>query len=294
MRLSEKQIAITGENGFVGRHLVNALKELNSSVITLRDLDGNSLDVRNKELIQIKMDETGDIDIIYHLAAMTSVISSYQNPHATYETNILGTLNILELCRLHDIDKIVYASSYVYGMPQYLPVDEKHITDSPNPYSRSKLIGEELCKSYHQDFGIKCIILRPFNIYGPGQRSDFLIPKIISSLSCGEVVLRDPEPKRDFVYITDMIDAYIKAGEYEAGFDIFNIGFGQSYSVKEIMEKIMKIYGSKIRVIYKGDRRRNEIMDCYANIKKARNILGWRPCIDIDKGLRLILNGLNK
>jgi len=304
MGLSEKRISITGENGFVGRHLVNALKELNSEVMLPKDLNGNSLDIRNKDLIWGKIDQLGDIDMIYHLAAKTSVNSSYENPHATYETNVLGTLNILEICRRNDIDKIIYASSYVYGQPQYLPVDEVHSTDPTNPYSRSKLIGEELCKSYHDDFGIKCVILRPFNIYGPGQRSDFLIPKVISSLSSGKVVLRDSEPKRDFVYIADMIDAYIKAGEYQGDFDIFNIGCGQSYSVKEIINIIIRIYeskygskhgskhGSKTRVVYKGERRRNEIMDCYANIEKAKGILGWRPFTAIDEGLGLMLDNL--
>lgn len=316
MGLSEKRISITGENGFVGRHLVNALKELNSEVILPKDLNGKSPDIRNQDLVRSSIEKLGDIDMIYHLAAKTSVNSSYENPIATYETNILGTLNILEICRRCDIDKMIYASSYVYGQPQYLPIDEKHCIDPSNPYARSKLIGEELCKSYHDDFGIKCVILRPFNIYGPGQRSDFLIPKIISSLSSGKVVLRDSEPKRDFVYIADMIDAYIKAGEYQGDFDIFNIGCGQSYSVKEIINIIIKIYeskygsmfgsghgpehesergsgqGSKIRVVYKGERRRNEIMDCYANIEKAKSILGWRPFTAIDEGLGQLLDNL--
>ena len=294
MKLSEKRILVTGEDGFVGMHLVNALRELNSSTVSLKDQNGNSIDIRDRDLIRGKLKELGDIDIIYHLAAKTSVISSYENPHATYETNVSGTLNILELCRLCDIDKVVYASSYVYGTPRYLPIDEKHVADPPNPYSRSKLLAEELCKSYHKDFGIKCIILRPFNIYGPGQRSDFLIPKVISSLSSGEVVVRDLEPKRDFVYITDMINAYIKAGEYQGDFDIFNIGYGKSYSVKEIIEKIIRIYGSNIRVACEGERRRNEIMDCYANTAKARVLLGWRPLIDIDEGLKMMLKNTTR
>lgn len=294
MKLSEKRISVTGEDGFIGRYLVNALRELNSSTVSLKDQNGKSLDIRDRDLIKGKIKELGDIDIIYHLAAKTSVISSYENPYATYETNLFGTLNILELCRLCDIDKVVYASSYVYGTPQYLPIDEVHVTDPPNPYSRSKLLAEELCKSYQEDFGIKCIILRPFNIYGPGQRSDFLIPKIISSLSSGEVVVRDLEPKRDFVYITDMINAYIKAGEYQSDFDIFNIGYGKSYSVKEIIEKIIRIYGSNIRVACEGKRRRNEIMDCYANTAKARVLLGWRPLIDIDEGLKMMLKNIKR
>ena len=292
MRLSEKRVIITGANGFVGRHLVNALNGMDSSVTLLKDINGNSLDIRKKNLIKSSLDYLSDVDVIYHLAAIASVNSSYENPHDTYETNVLGTLNILELCRLYDINKIVYASSYVYGKPNYLPIDENHMTNPTNPYSRSKLIGEELCKSYHDDFGIECIVLRPFNIYGPGQRSDFLIPMIISCIKSGEVIVRDPEPKRDFIYITDMIDAYIRAGEYEGDFDIFNIGYGESYSVKEIIEKIIKLHGSETRVIYRGERRRNEIMDCYSSTKKAKDILGWSPHINIDEGLKLMIKSL--
>ncbi|HPW72783.1 MAG: NAD-dependent epimerase/dehydratase family protein [Methanothrix sp.] len=289
MGLSEKTILITGEEGFAGRHLLHALKRLNSSMVSLKDQNGKRVDIRDKDLIRGRRRELEDIDIVYHLAARTAVNSSYESPHATYETNVLGTLNMLELCRLCDIDKIVYASSYVYGTPQYLPIDEKHITSPNNPYSKSKLLGEELCRSYHEDFGIKCIIFRPFNIYGPGQRADFLIPKIISSLSSGEVVVRDPEPKRDFVHITDMVDAYIKGGEYQGDFDIFNIGYGKSYSVKEIIEKIISIYGSNIKVAYEGERRKNEIMDCYADTAKARATLDWRPLISIDEGLQMMV-----
>jgi UDP-glucose 4-epimerase len=292
MRLSEKRVIITGANGFVGRHLVNALNGMGSSVTLLKDINGNSLDIRKKDLIKSSLDYLRDVDVIYHLAAIASVNSSYENPHDTYETNVLGTLNILELCRLYDINKIVYASSYVYGKPHYLHIDENHMTNPTNPYSRSKLIGEELCKSYHDDFGIECIVLRPFNIYGPGQRSDFLIPMIISCIKSGEVIVRDPEPKRDFIYITDMIDAYIRAGEYEGDFDIFNIGYGESYSVKEIIEKIIKLHGSETRVIYRGERRRNEIMDCYSSTKKAKDILGWSPHIKIDEGLKLMIKSL--
>ena len=115
MRLSEKRVLITGANGFVGRHLVNALNGMDSSVTLLKDINGNSLDIRKKNLIKSSLDYLSDVDVIYHLAAIASVNSSYENPHDTYETNVLGTLNILELCRLYDINKIVYASSYVYG-----------------------------------------------------------------------------------------------------------------------------------------------------------------------------------
>ena len=130
----------------------------------------------------------------------------------------------------------------VYGQPHYIPIDEEHPLQPTNPYARSKILGEELCRAYNTDFGVKCIILRPFNIYGVGQGKDFLIPSIIAQLRYGKIELKDPAPKRDFIYILYVIYAYIKAGEFSGDFDVFNIGYGKSYSVKEITKKIEKVY----------------------------------------------------
>jgi len=107
---------------------------------------------------------------------------SFQEPREMYEVNVLGTLNILELCRLHVIPRIVFASSYVYGQPSYLPIDEAHPVNPNNPYGRSKVFGEGLCRAYYEDCGVSCIVLRSFNLYGEGQREHFLIPSILRQL----------------------------------------------------------------------------------------------------------------
>ena len=286
MKLNGKRILVTGSSGFVGRNLVEELKRHNVEVVTLTDLKAKRDDIRDWK----KIKEIRNIDIVYHLAAITSVPFSFENPRETYEVNVLGTLNILELCRLCNADKIVFASSYVYGQPQYVPIDEEHPLQPTNPYARSKMLGEELCRAYNTDFGVKCIILRPFNIYGVGQNTDFLIPSIIAQLRYGKIELKDPAPKRDFVYISDVIDAYIKAGEFKGNFEIFNIGYGTSYSVKEIVDKIIHLYGKDVKVKYSGERRKNEIMDTIADTKKAKDKLGWKPRVDIDNGLGNILN----
>ena len=285
MKLNGKRILVTGSSGFVGRNLVEELKRHNVEVVTLTDLKAKRVDIRDWK----KIKEIMDIDIVYHLAAITSVPFSFENPGETYDVNVLGTLNILELCRSCNADKIVFASSYVYGQPQYLPIDEKHPLQPTNPYARSKILGEELCRAYNTDFGVKCIILRPFNIYGVGQSKNFLIPSIIAQLRYGKIELKDPEPKRDFIYISDVIDAYIKAGEFKGNFDVFNIGYGKSYSVKEIVDKIIYLYGKDVKVKYSGERRKNEIMDTIANIKKAKEKLGWKHSVEIDNGLSNIL-----
>ena len=291
MKLNGKRILVTGSSGFVGKNLVEELKRQDADVLTLTDHDGRRIDIRDQQRVEAIINKIRniDIDIVYHLAAITSVPFSFENPGETYDVNVLGTLNILELCRSCNADKIVFASSYVYGQPQYLPIDEKHPLQPTNPYARSKILGEELCRAYNTDFGVKCIILRPFNIYGVGQSKNFLIPSIIAQLRYGKIELKDPEPKRDFIYISDVIDAYIKAGEFNGDFDVFNIGYGKSYSVKEIVDKIIYLYGKDVKVKYSGERRKNEIMDTIADIKKAKERLGWKPSVEIDKGLGNIL-----
>ena len=282
MNLKGKRILVTGSSGFIGKNLVEELKRHNVEVVTLTDPEGHRIDVRDWR----KIKEIRDIDIVYHLAAKTYVPFSFEHPKEVYEVNVLGTLNILELCRLRDAEKIVFVSSYVYGQPQYLPIDEKHPVQPTNPYMRSKVLGEELCRAYNNDFGLKCIILRPFNVYGVGQSCDFLIPTIISQLQEGKVKLKGPEPKRDYIYVSDLLNALIKAEKFNGDFEIFNIGQEKSYSVKEIVEKIVQLYGKKVKINYNNERRKNEIMDVVADIGKAKAKLGWEPRVNFEEGLR--------
>lgn len=282
MTLSGKRILVTGSSGFVGRNLVEELKGHNVEVVTLTDSEGHRSDIRDWQTVK----EIENIDIVYHLAAKTYVPFSFENPREVYEVNLLGTLNILELCRLREVEKMVFVSSYVYGQPRYLPINEKHPVQPTNPYMRSKVLGEELCSAYNNDFGLKCIILRPFNVYGVGQSGDLLIPTIISQLQAGKIELKDSKPKRDYIFVSDLIDALIEAGKLNGNFEIFNIGCGKSYSVKEIVDKIIQLYGKNAKINYENERRKNEIMDVIADIRKARAMLGWKPKVNIEVGLR--------
>lgn len=288
MKVKGKKILITGHNGFIGQKLVKELESHDNKVINLEDNNGNRVDIRNWN----KIKEFKDLDIIYHLAAVTFVPYSFENPRKTYEVNLLGTLNILELGRIVDVEKIITMSSYVYGPPQYLPIDENHPLNSNNPYTRSKLIMEQLCKEYSKDFGLNCVIFRPFNIYGIGQSDNFLIPSIIKQLNNGKILLKDPEPKRDFIYISDVISALIKAVHIKENknVNIFNIGYGKSYSVKEIVDKIIELSDKPVEVRYTGERRKNEIMNTVADITKIKDKLGWKASFNINKGLSEVLN----
>jgi UDP-glucose 4-epimerase len=286
MSLKGKNILVTGHNGFIGKKLVNELEKKDNKITILEDKSGNRIDIRDWE----KIKEFKNIDIIYHLAAVTYIPFSFNNPRKTYDVNVTGTLNILELGRSIDVEKIVSMSSYVYGKPEYLPIDENHPVKPNNPYTKSKLLMEQLCKAYSDDFDLNCTIFRPFNIYGIEQRKDFLIPSIINQITTGKIELKDPEPKRDFIYISDVVNALLKVDNLKDHFNILNIGYGKSYSVREIVDKIVELYRKPVEVKYTGETRKNEIMDTVANIDKAREKLKWKPAVNLDTGLKNIMD----
>ena len=285
-KLSENKILVTGSDGFIGSML---LKQLQQTGAEVKGIDLKSgFDITDWG--QFK--DLENVNLVYHLAALMGIPFSFKHPRKVYEVNVIGTLNVLEFCRFNDIKKLIFASSYVYGQPQYLPIDERHPVNPTNPYARSKVMGEELCRGYAEDYGIECLIIRPFNIYGPSQNENFLIPSILKQIcENNKIELNDPEPRRDLLFVSDMVDAYIKAGEFKnSKFEIFNIGFGKSYSVNEIVEIVLQLIDKKIEVKYTGERRQNEIMDTVANISKASKKLNWHPKIELQKGLASIFN----
>jgi UDP-glucose 4-epimerase len=287
MRLEGKRVIVTGAKGFVGSHLCAELLRQGAEVVPLDVKAGDAIDIREWPQVRDLGTRLGNVDLVFHLAALMFVPYSFESPRETYEVNILGTLNILELCRLANIDKLVFASSYVYGNAQYLPIDEEHPLRPTNPYAKSKVMGENLCKAYHDDYGLKCIILRPFNIYGEGQSESFLIPSVLRQILSGRIELMDPKPRRDFLYISDAIEAYVKAGQYDGSdFDIFNIGSGKSHSVEWVVTRIVQAWGQPLEVDYKNRTRKTEIMNTVANIEKAKNRLGWEPKVSIQDGIK--------
>ena len=281
--LKGKKVVVTGSSGFVGSHLVRRLLREEAQV---RGLDiTNGEDITNWD----KIKDLGDFDIIYHLAALMYVPYSYKEPRNTYFVNTIGTLNMLELCRKNDAT-MIFSSSYVYGQPKYLPIDEEHPTNAVNPYNQSKIIGEELCQGYSRDHGIKVIIFRPFNIYGIGQKEEFLIPTIIKQAKKSIIQLLDPKPKRDYIYIDDVIEAYLKASLINiSGLKIINLGSGISYSVNEVAKFITSNFLNHIDITYTQTKRQNEIENCIANISKAKEMLDWSPKVNLSEGLKILV-----
>jgi len=273
-------IAITGSSGFVGSHLTKKLKELGADTICL-DIK-NGIDITNWE----KVRTIGRFDTLVHLAAKSYVPDSYKYPRDFYYPNLVGTLNVLELCRIHK-SKMVFVSSYVYGVPKYLPIDEKHPTAAFNPYAQTKIIGEQLCSDYYTHFGVPTVILRPFNIYGEGQNENFLIPTIIKQVKTGKILLNDLRPKRDYIYIDDFIDLLVKIIERnQTGCEIFNAGTGVSYSVGELANLICSLLKNNTVIESKNQERKNEVLETRADITKAKKLLNWTPKVTIDEGLQ--------
>jgi UDP-glucose 4-epimerase len=287
MKFDGKKVLVTGSSGFIGGLLSTRLESAKADLVKFDRPQGDIRlwdDVKHLEA-----------DIVYHLAALAFVPFAFENPRETYETNVTGTLNILELCRNRDVKKIIFTSSYIYGVPKYLPIDEKHPVNPTNPYMHSKMMGEKLCESYSEYYGIECVILRPFNVYGYGQDKRFLVPSIIHQIfEKKKIELENPRPKRDFLYVDDLIDAYIKAIRCDSRFEIFNIGYGESYSVGKIVDSILRIYGEEMEVHYSRKERENEVMDILADAKKAESELGWKPKTNLEEGLRKTLYSYRK
>jgi UDP-glucose 4-epimerase len=278
-----KKIAITGSSGFVGKYMISILKDSKYEIIEL-DLD-KGYDVTKLESLNLLI----DVDFIIHFASRSSVIESFKNPAEYYFTNYIMTLNVLECARRMN-SKVIYFSSYIYGTPVYLPIDELHPINPHNPYAQSKLICEKLCEGYNRDFGLDILVFRPFNIYGKGQNSAFLLPSIVKQSLTGIITLNDPRPKRDFIHVLDVVKAVKNAIELSpSGYCVFNLGFGKSYSISELVEIMSDIIGDKLSIKYTNQYRKGEVMNTVASNSRAKKILNWEPKVDIRDGLRQML-----
>lgn len=278
------KVAITGSRGFIGTALVQKLRNYKIEIIEIDILLGYNL-LDWESLLTIKK-----FDVLIHLAAKSYVPESFTNPSSFYTTNVIGTLNALELCKKYEA-RMIFTSSYVYGTPEYLPINENHPLVAFNPYAQSKLIGEDLCKAYHRDFDVPVIVFRPFNIYGKGQNDNFLIPSIIKQATSGKVMLKDPRPKRDFIYINDVVDAYLQAIYSDfSSVEFINLGSGVSTSIKEITQLIEEKFNKKVSIVFSGEKRKNEVLETRADISKANKLLHWKPKVSIEDGITNMLD----
>ena len=296
---------ITGGAGFIGSHLIEKLIKKNKKIIVLDNLSTGRLEniKRFKKKIRfIKCDisKTGNWTkefkgkcYVFHLASLADIVPSIQNPKKYFESNVNGTLNILEACRKAKIIKFIYsASSSCYGIPKTYPTKESEKINPMYPYALTKKMGEDLIVHWSKVFNIPFISLRLFNVYGTRSRTSgtygamfgvFLAQKLANRPF---TIVGSGKQTRDFTYVTDVVDAFLKCSKSKISNEIFNIGSGKTISVNKITSLIK---GKKVFI-----KKRPGEPDCtFADISKIKKLIGWVPKINIEKGLDMLLKDIN-
>ena len=305
-----RKVLVTGGAGFIGSHIVDNLVSNDYSVRVIDNLSTGKLtnisqhlgkgaidfvkgDIRDFELVKKCV---LDVDAVVHLAAITSVPFSVKQPKLTHETNVKGTLNLLNSCAEAKVNKFVFISSCaVYGEPKYLPVDEIHPTNPISPYAESKLVGERHCLTFHKKHLLKSVVLRLFNVYGPRQGvNDYsgVITKFIyrSKQKLPMIIYGDGLQTRDFVNVYDVSQAVLQALENEkADGEIFNIGFGTPTSVNDLANHVLDLAGLNLKISPEKPRP-GDIANTFADISKAEKLLRYKPTFSLQNGLSALFS----
>jgi UDP-glucose 4-epimerase len=300
-------VLVTGGAGFIGSHLVEKLLKEDYNVLVLDNLSHGkieNLDMKNRRLTFLKGDICDkqtvkkvlkDVEAIFHLAALVDVPFSVENPTLVNRVNVCGTLNVLEESIKSKVEKFIFASSCaVYGEPRYLPIDEEHPTNPLSPYAVSKLVVEKYCQVFHRLYGFKTVSLRLFNVYGPRQGSKSysgVIIEMIKRLKSGKppVIFGDGTQTRDFVYVLDAVEAFYKAMKAPQCTGEINIGSGRETSIIELATILIKKFNLKnIKPVY-TEPRTGDIKRSWANIGKAKRLLGYEPKFPLLEGLDTLL-----
>lgn len=277
-------VLVTGSSGFIGTKVV---KKMQNSNIIVDSINSRHIDLRNRNQVM----KLNSADVVIHLGGKIPQKGLEWNEY--FDNNVIGALNILEYCMQKKVKKLIYVSTYVYGKPEYCPVDEKHPVNPHTPYSESKYIGERLCEFFCNNSDLNVTILRPFNIFGESMREGFLISNLINSLKTDKkLAIINKNSKRDFLYVDDFVDLLVKILDYDFKFEIFNVGSGTSYSFAQIINKIEKIATQRLNVNYEEDKS-SYIDNITADISKIKKSISWMPKISLDQGLQKILHARN-
>jgi len=308
------KILVTGADGFIGSHVVETLvksgHEVRAFVLYNSFNSWGWLDDSDKSVRESIDVFAGDIrdphgvdnavsgqEVILNLAALIAIPYSYHSPDTYIDTNIKGTLNILQAARRHEVSRVIQTStSEVYGTAQYIPIDEKHPLHPQSPYAASKVGADQLALSFHASFKTPVGVLRPFNTYGPRQSARAVIPSIISQLATGrEVKLGSLSPTRDFSFVQDTANGFLAAAMSDAIVgQTVNLGSGFEISIQETAETIAKLMNVELKLANDEQRVRpesSEVERLHASIQKAKEVLGWQPQL---KGLEGFKAGLKQ
>lgn len=314
MNLKGKKVFVTGSEGFIGSHLTERLVELGADVTALVQYNSFNnwgwLDTFDKKILENIEVITGDIreydnmkraikgkDVVFHLAALIAIPYSYLSPMAYVRTNVEGTTNVLEACRDYDVEKIIHTStSETYGSALYVPIDEKHPMQGQSPYSASKMAGDKMAESYYKSFELPVATIRPFNTYGPRQSARAVIPTIISQILAGKksIKLGSLTPTRDFNYVKDTAEAFIKIAENDKTIgEVINAGTGKEISIGDLVKKIIKLSGKEVEIQCDEQRIRpkdSEVNRLLCDNRRILELTDWKPNYTIDEGLKETIN----
>ncbi len=310
MKLKGKKVLVTGADGFIGSHLVEALIEAGCNVRAFvfynsfnswgwldsfpkRQLSGIEVfagDIRDPNGVRAAMK---DIDVVFHLAALIGIPFSYHSPDSYVDTNIKGTLNILQASRDFDVDKVLVTStSEVYGTAKFVPITELHPRQGQSPYSATKIAGDAMAESFHRSYGLPVSIVRPFNTYGPRQSARAVIPTIITQLLAGnkKIKLGSLHPTRDLVYVEDTVRGFIEIAlsDKTIGEEI-NIATQREISIGGLADKIIRMINPEGRIVSDTMRLRpgkSEVERLLGSNEKIKKLTKWKPAHCIDDGLK--------
>jgi len=303
-----KKVVITGSEGFIGSHLTERLVKLGAKVTafilynsfnTYGWIDTFKKEIKNNIKIFVGdiRDEASvrkalkDQDIIFHLAALIAIPYSYYAPRSYFETNVLGTLNIMQSVKEFEPIKVIHTStSEVYGTALYTPIDENHPLQGQSPYSASKIGADKVVESFYRSFNIPVAVIRPFNTYGPRQSARAVIPTIISqALTKEEIKLGNIHAVRDMSYIKDTVNGFVKIAQSNKSVgEVINIGSGRGLTIKEVVEIVAKLLNKNMKIkIDKGRIRpkKSEVEVLICDYRKAKKIINWTPKFNFEEGL---------
>ncbi|MFZ4764495.1 MAG: SDR family NAD(P)-dependent oxidoreductase, partial [Roseimicrobium sp.] len=303
MDWSNKNVLVTGAGGFIGSHLTERLTKLGARTRALvrynsRDSRGwlenspqqaevkfFSGDIRDAAYVREAME---GVDVVFHLAALIAIPYSYHAPASYVETNITGTLNVLQAAReLATPRVLVTSTSEVYGTALEVPIRESHPLQGQSPYAATKIAADKLTESYHLSFALPVVTVRPFNTFGPRQSARAVIPAIISQVMAGrELKLGNLTPTRDLNYVANTVDGYLAAAVSEKAVgQVINFGSGREISIGELALLVMRVIGREVTIQQDTQRLRpekSEVQRLLADNSRAHDLLGWQPQVALE------------
>jgi NAD dependent epimerase/dehydratase len=314
MELKNKRVLVTGAGGFIGSHLVERLLEEECEIVAfvkynslnkwgwLDSFDKKVLDkieifigdIRNADSVRKAIK---DVDVVFHLAALISIPYSYDSPESYVETNIKGTLNILQACLDYSVERVLITStSEVYGTAKFVPITEDHPKQGQSPYSATKIGADHLAESFYRSFDLPVVIVRPFNTYGPRQSARAVIPTIITQLLSGydEIKLGSLYPTRDLVYVKDTVEGFVRLAlcDNAIGNEV-NIATQSEISIQDLAIKLINKINPDAKIVSEDVRIRpqnSEVERLLGSNEKLKELTGWIPETDIDRGLELTID----